>query len=473
MNRKVLSAAATFGAASVIFSAAAMAQTATPGGTATVVATGTASASTTAVASGTAAGTSVATGTAGATGTVSSTGTVTGTVQAGTAVPTVGVSGSIYQAGGTGNFAYADPAFRRLWDRTDSLVASGAVKRTFFWGPGPNSVGLIEPYKQGPSGQHLVQYFDKSRMEINNPSGNRDQQFFVTNGLLTVDLIAGSIQVGDADFTTYHPACIPMSGDFGDQLAPTYFAFQKVSVNNNRQDTHQAQNRTGQKVMETIDRNGNTGTDASKGNIQGANLVQFVNETKHNIPQAFWTFLNSSGPVHDAAGKTVSETLQMPYFFAAGYPISEAYWAKATINGKTTDVMIQAYERRALTYVPTNPVGFQVEVANIGQHYFDWRYRNFGVCPATSPSGPVGTPVVAPTGTAQANTTATVSTTATANATADRGTPHPTGTANVGVTSVPTGTAGAGSTATAGTTSTTGPTIVTTQTVAPVGTAVP
>ena len=37
-------------------------------------------------------------------------------------------------------------------------------------------------------------------------------------------------------------------------------------------------------------------------------------------------------------------------------------------------MLLQAYERRVLTYVPTNPEGFQVEMGNIGQHYYDWRY---------------------------------------------------------------------------------------------------
>src|SRR5947207_7807161 len=60
--------------------------------------------------------------------------------------------------------------------------------------------------------------------------------------------------------------------------------------------------------------------------------------------------------------------------------------------------MIQAYERRALTYVPTNQAGFQVEMANIGQHYFDWRYRNFGICPGQVVGTPTP-PVPAPTGT--------------------------------------------------------------------------
>src|SRR5207249_10824648 len=118
-----------------------------------------------------------------------------------------------------------------VWDRTDSLVASGRVSRTWFWGPGPNTPGLLEQYNESPLGNklRLVQYFDKSRMEVNNPAADQSQPFFVTNGLLTVELISGFIQVGEKDFVRFHPACIPMSGDPGDKLAPTYFAFQKVS----------------------------------------------------------------------------------------------------------------------------------------------------------------------------------------------------------------------------------------------------
>jgi hypothetical protein len=67
-------------------------------------------------------------------------------------------------------------------------------------------------------------------------------------------------------------------------------------------------------------------------------------------------------------------------------------------------VMIQAYERRALTYVPTNQPGFQVEMANIGQHYFDWRYRNAGVC-AGDVIGTPTAPVPVPSGTVVSGTT--------------------------------------------------------------------
>src|SRR5207249_6881474 len=64
-----------------------------------------------------------------------------------------------------------------VWDRTDSLVASGRVSRTWFWGPGPNTPGLLEQYNESPLGNklRLVQYFDKSRMEVNNPAADQSQ----------------------------------------------------------------------------------------------------------------------------------------------------------------------------------------------------------------------------------------------------------------------------------------------------------
>jgi len=401
MKQRWFTGGATFGAAALIFGAAALAQTPTPGATVTPAATGTASVA--------------VTSTATISGTISPTAVTTGTA---VIVPTVVVSSSLYVAGG-GPFAFAHPAFERTWDRTDHPVKLGELSRTFFWGPGPNTPGLLEQYNESPSGNKLrtVQYFDKSRMEINNPNADQSQPFFVTNGLLTVDLISGQVQVGEKDFTPYRNACIPMSGDPGDITAPTYFAFQKVSVSADRIDTHPANSRMGQKVIETIDRNGNTGTDPAKASMTGNEITHYEASVKHNIPKAFWDFLNSSGQVHDASHRLVTEQLINPWFFASGLPISEAYWTKATIKGVLTDVMIQAFERRALTWVPTNPTGFQVEMANIGQHYFDWRYRNGGFCPnqpvtTPTPPLPVGSTTPVATGTVVGTRTAVATTTA-------------------------------------------------------------
>jgi hypothetical protein len=287
---------------------------------------------------------------------------------------------------------------------------------------------MSEQYNEDPRGgrQRLVQYFDKSRMEINNPNADQSQDFFVTNGLLTVELISGNIQVGEKDFTRFRPACIPMSGDFGDTLAPTYFAFQKVS--STEAGNNPSTDRRGQKVIETIDRNGTTGSDPSKIGVLGVEIVQYIPETRHNIPKVFWDFLNSSGPVHNATHQVSEQQLIVPWSYASGFPISEAFWTRATIRGVVQDVMIQAFQRRALTYVPSNRREFQVEMANIGQHYFDWRYRNAGICPAQGGATPTiavtGTPAVTVTaGTANPTQTGTATPLRTSTATSTRGTP--------------------------------------------------
>ena len=418
-SKKWFTTVGTLGVALLTFSAAALAQTPTP--TPSVTPAATASVMTETATAGTTASPEASV-TSEMTGTASPVGTEM------PIIPTIPVPTSIYVAGGTGGFAFADPSFQTVWNRTDSLVAGGNVSRTWFWGPGPNSTGLFEQYNEGTNGQRIVQYFDKSRMEINNPAGDRSNPFFVTNGLLTVELISGFIQVGNADFVQFHSACIPMSGDFGDTLAPTYHAFEGVS--NTQAGDHNATDRTGQTVTATIDRNGVVGDDPSKGTTKGVNLVHF--ENNHNIPQVFWDFLNSSGPVDNGNGQITNERLINPWNYASGLPISEAFWAKAKIQGQVKDVLIQAYERRVLTYVPTNEPGFQVEMGNIGQHYFDWRYRNYGYC-ADQPISTPTAPVPAPTGTAVASTETPMGTTTAEVTGTPMGTTTPAASETVGI----------------------------------------
>src|SRR5438094_2341303 len=125
----------------------------------------------------------------------------------------------------TGKFA--DPAFERVWQRTDLPVAKGLVARTWFWGPQPG-VSKRE-FFQGSGAGHLVQYFDKARMEINDPSADPNSSWYVTNGLLTVELITGEL-IGDP---TAHaprgPADIPLASDLDDANAPTYRSFRAVA----------------------------------------------------------------------------------------------------------------------------------------------------------------------------------------------------------------------------------------------------
>jgi hypothetical protein len=36
--------------------------------------------------------------------------------------------------------------------------------------------------------------------------------------------------------------------------------------------------------------------------------------------------------------------------------------------------LFQAFERRMLTYTPSNSPAFRVEMGNVGRHYYQWRY---------------------------------------------------------------------------------------------------
>jgi hypothetical protein len=231
---------------------------------------------------------------------------------------------------------------------------------------------LQEDYAEGPGGKHLVQYFDKSRMEINDPNADKNNPFFVTNGLLSQEMITGKMQVGNTQFVDRYPAQIPLASDVDDANAPTYASFRDAR-------RAPSTNRVNNLVNQSIDRDGVI-TTTTAFDSYGVKYQFFEATTSHNIPDVFWTFLNESGPViSNVQGQVRHARLTDPYFYATGYPITEAYWAKVKIAGVSgTDVLIQPYERRVLTYVPSLPEGFKVQVGNIGQHYYDWRYRNSG-----------------------------------------------------------------------------------------------
>jgi hypothetical protein len=270
-----------------------------------------------------------------------------------------------------GNFA--DPAFQSLWTRTDQLVDEGKVKRSYYWGPLPGFTAY-EEYAEGPNGKHLVQYFDKSRMEINNPNGDKNNPFYVTNGLLTLELISGRIQIGNTKYQDRYPAELNIASDGDDTGAgtPTYASFRSVASSYNTSNS-----RIGETIVDTINRLGLVGSNTAFSNYN-VKYSYYEPATKHNIPDVFWTFLNASGPVMKD-GKTVDARLSDPYFYATGYPLADAYWASVKIAGKTnTAVLIQPYERRVLTFVPDAPEGFKVQMGNIGQHYYAWRYSEAG-----------------------------------------------------------------------------------------------
>ena len=88
----------------------------------------------------------------------------------------------------------------------------------------------------------------------------------------------------------------------------------------------------------------------------------------------------------------------MNWIFTIGYPISEAFWTRVKAAGEPTDVLIQLFERRALVHVPSYRAPWNVQMANVGTHYFQWRYGPAAPGPvATAPAPPPPAPPASPT----------------------------------------------------------------------------
>jgi len=276
--------------------------------------------------------------------------------------------------------APSNPAFERTWARTDKPVADGQAHRTWMWGPSANTSAMQEDYAEAPGGKRTVQYFDKARMEINDPSGDESSLWYVTNGLLVSEMITGQIQTGDAQHEPRTPANdINVAGDPDDADGPTYGSFGSL--------LDAAPAADGAAITQRLARDGAVTTDnalAAYG-VTAAHRVT-VTDIDHTVASVFWDFMNSSGTVYED-GQYVEANLFVNPFYATGYPISEAYWANVKVAGTEQDVLIQCFERRCLTFTPGNLDGWKVEAGNVGQHYFRWRYDS-----AVTPTPPTPTP---------------------------------------------------------------------------------
>lgn len=255
-----------------------------------------------------------------------------------------------------------DPA--SYWYRTDRPVFEGAAGRSYSWGPNAWTI-TREPYRDAPFGTRRVIYFDKARMEVTNPA-----QPPVTNGLLVVELVTGRVQLGDNTFEQRDPAGETVAGDpvTINADAPTYAAFRGV-VTLTPVATPQ---RLGQPVSATIDRQGRVGANLALARPE-TRIITYDTVTGHNIPAVFTTFMQQRGLVYITGGKPQIEQLIDP-LVAIGRPISEPYWLQTNVGGDRRVVLAQLFERRVLTYTPDNPAAFRVEMGNVGQHYYAWRY---------------------------------------------------------------------------------------------------
>lgn len=265
--------------------------------------------------------------------------------------PLFGVMMAIFVAVGAPVMAastFADPAFQSIWATTEAKTAN-------FWGPLATARdGQREAYRDSPGGQRLVQYFDKARMELNQPGGP------VTTGLLTVELKTGQMQSGDTIFTSRGAARINVAGDPGSD-GVTYADLARLPER-----SPQVANA---ETMPPLGLVGQTGQFAPVQNLPVANLPSggiygpYLQDPAGRYGQyvfrPFYDFINA---------------LPTPFFQTTGYPITPLLIGEVRVAGVSTFVLMQAFERRVLTFNGNNPPAFRVEFGNIGQHYYAWRY---------------------------------------------------------------------------------------------------
>lgn len=249
---------------------------------------------------------------------------------------------------------FADSAIKAVWQHDDGVVASGASSRPWVWGPGPFHTGY-EPDTDAPGGSHLVQYFDKGRLELNDPNAAANWQWYVTSGRLVYELVSGQAQTGGGHTYNLGSASVTVAGDTGNTTAPTYATFANRLAH--------VQDSTGAPVSATLDAWGKSAVlQATPASVQYAH---YEGATGHNWASVFWSFANAA-----------NRPAQFNWLYTLGYPITEPYWTQAPVDGKMQTILVQLFERRTLTYNPSNPTATQVEMGNVGRHYYEWRYAD-------------------------------------------------------------------------------------------------
>ncbi|MGA7669419.1 MAG: transglycosylase SLT domain-containing protein [Nitrolancea sp.] len=249
----------------------------------------------------------------------------------------------------------APTAVAALWSKADGAAARSGQSRAWLWGPAMRAM-TREPYQESPNGYRSVFYFDKGRMEITDPSRDPQSNWYVTAGLLVRDLIAGQIQVGNNSFVKSEPAYIPVVGDItNNPVAPTFAAIASVASVGTNIDKNRSSNLTGQNVTSLLGADGTV----QSGAVSNSNVILsgYDDQLGHNIPKIFVDWLSS---------QTVSQQ------YLVGHPLTEPYWVDSMVGGKQKRILMQAFERRVLTYTPDNPANWQVESGNVGLQYRAW-----------------------------------------------------------------------------------------------------
>lgn len=242
------------------------------------------------------------------------------------------------------------------WAIDDAALADGEIHGTWTWGPLIERTGT-EPYAEAPDGQRSVWYLDKARMEITDPEADSDSEWYVTTGLLAREMISGQMQLGDGVYESWQPAAVPVAGDLEASLGQTitYADLHPVaSLHGDRAAPSQLASTA--PITATLAPGGVVGSDVALADWN-VRVAAYDDVSGHNLPDVF---VKAFDPAH--------------LLYVAGHPLTEPYWVQVPVRQVWQPVLLQAFERRVLTYTPANPPEWQVEWGNVGRQYAEWRY---------------------------------------------------------------------------------------------------
>ncbi len=257
----------------------------------------------------------------------------------------------------------AAAVFQQRWQQHDQLVASGQANRSWTWGPTAlTQVVREQEYISETFEWHerQVQYFDKGRMEINNPDGDTASLWYVTSGRLPIDLMLA--RTSYRPFQQWKDAYITAIGDPGH--FPRYLDLQPLYESPGIPRPERL-NQAATDMLEP-----DLSISRFEDSIHDAATILRQGQNNHLVPQAFVDFMHQQGLILRNGNHVNTQIYDPLYIF--GLPMTPAVWVRAQLGGVQRPVLFQIFERRVLSYTPSNPAAFQVEMGNVGAHYYDW-----------------------------------------------------------------------------------------------------
>lgn len=206
--------------------------------------------------------------------------------------------------------AFNHPLFEQTWVENDQEVLDGTSALSWTWGPAYEPGRFVGQEDYVEAPNGVRTVQYFDKSRMEDNSYRSSGQWAVTNGLLVVELVTGRMQMGDNTFVQRAPSNTPVAGDPNQQNVLTY-----------------------------------------------ADLAQQFNPGGYEWDPVFTDFLAE----HDG-------------LYTVGLASSPPIETEVMVAGTLKTVIVQAGQRRVLTYTEDNPTAFQVEWGNVGQHYFNWRY---------------------------------------------------------------------------------------------------